>query len=84
MCLRTLVVGFHGGGGPEYATSRNGYWLNEGEAYSVRSGTQVLSGNDTKGTREISDKLDQAQLTAFYFDVSRMETRLIEFWEGRV
>jgi glycosyltransferase involved in cell wall biosynthesis len=84
MSLRTLVVGFHGGGGLEYATSRNGYWLNEGEliqcAQELRSCLEMIR----RGTRETSDKLHQGQLTASHFDVSRMKTRLIEFWEGRV
>ena len=79
MSLRTLVVGFHGGGGLEYATSRNGYWLNEGElvqcAQELKSCLELIR----RGAREISEKLDQGQLTASYFDVSRMKTRLIEF-----
>jgi glycosyltransferase involved in cell wall biosynthesis len=49
MSLRTLVVGFHGGGGLEYATSRNGYWLNEGELIQCVQEPRY-SGNDTEGS----------------------------------
>ncbi len=84
MSLRTLVVGFHGGGGLEYATSRNGYWLNEGELIPCVQQLKCCLDMIRKGTGEIRDKLDQGQLTASSFDVSRMKARLIEFWKGRV
>ena len=49
-------------------------------AQELRSCVEMIR----RGAREISDKLDQGQLTASYLDVSRMKTRVIEFWEGRV
>jgi Glycosyl transferases group 1 len=84
MSLRTLVVGFHGGGGLEYARARNGYWLNEGELIQCVQQLKSCLEMIRSGAREIRDKLDQGQLTASSFDVSRMKARLIEFWEGRV
>jgi hypothetical protein len=84
MSLRTLVVSFHGGGGLEYASPRNGYWVNEGDltqrVLELKSCLELIR----RGTHEIRDKLDQGQLTASYFDVSRMKAMLIKFWEGRV
>ncbi len=31
MSAGALVVGFHGGGGLDYATPRNGFWRSEGD-----------------------------------------------------
>ena len=85
MSHRTLVVGYHGDGGLEYASPRNGYWIDEGDlvgcadalAYAVR---MIHDG----GRREITDKLDEGQATAARYDQSAMRDKLLQFWLERV
>ena len=84
MSHRTLVVGFHGDGGREYATPRNGYWIDEGDlvgcADALADAVRLLKA----GRREVLDKLDQGQATAARYDRANMREKLLAFWSERV
>ncbi|MCW6511432.1 glycosyltransferase [Lichenifustis flavocetrariae] len=84
MSYRTLVVGFHGDGGREYATSRNGYWLAEGDLLGCADALALACHMLAAGSREVADVLDEAQATAARFNMGNTQAKLVEFWSERV
>ena len=84
MSLRTLVVGFHGDGGREYATHRNGYWLDEGDLVGCADVLARAVRMRQAGAREVIDMLDEAQATAARFSVAAMRDKLLAFWSERI
>jgi hypothetical protein len=76
MAAGCLVCGFDGGGGKEYATAKNGYWVAEGDlegfARTLDAALKVGAG----GTAMIS----AAQATAAEFNEMRFELELGTAW----
>ncbi len=80
MACGCVVVGFHGGGGLEYASSENGYWCEEGDIIEfVRTLGHVVSlidNNDEKVNKVRNQALKKAR--EYTFD--RQEGELLDFW----
>ena len=80
MACGCIVVGFHGGGGLEYASSENGYWCEEGDIIKfVRTLGHVVSlidNNDKKVNKVRNRALKKAR--EYTFD--RQEGELLDFW----
>jgi hypothetical protein len=84
MSHRTLVVGYHGDGGREYATSRNGYWIDDGNlvgcADALADAVRMLQA----GSGEVANVLDEGEATAARYSIANMRDRLLAFWSERV
>ncbi len=80
MACGCIVVGFHGGGGLEYASSENGYWCNEGDIIEcVRKLGHVVSVIDNN-EEEVNKVRNQALKKAGEYTFARQERELINFW----
>ncbi len=83
MSVRTLVVGFHGGGGLEYATPRNGYWLDEGDLSGCAEALSTAVDLLRRRSGEAADLIDEGVLTAGRFSMDAMQEKLLAFWSER-
>jgi hypothetical protein len=80
MACGCIVVGFHGGGGLEYASSENGYWCEEGNIIEcVRTLGHVVSIIDNND-KEANKIRNQALKKADEYTFERQEKELINFW----
>jgi hypothetical protein len=80
MASGCTVVGFHGGGGLEYASSENGYWCEEGnviECVKTLGNVVSLINNDDK---EINKRKEQALKKSSEYTFDRQERELLNFW----
>ena len=84
MARRTLPVGFHGGGGLEYVTPRNGTWIAEGDLSGCADALADAVRLVHAGAREVVDKLDEGRATAARYGMDAMRERLFAFWSERV
>ena len=84
MARRTLPVGFHGQGGLEYATPRNGTWIAEGDLSGCADALADAVRLVHAGAREVADKLDEGRATAARYGMEAMRERLLAFWSERV
>ena len=84
MARRTLPVGFHGGGGLEYATPRNGTWVADGDHLGCADALADAVRLVHAGAREVADKLDEGRATAARYGMDAMRERLLAFWSERV
>lgn len=84
MALGTLVVGFHGDGGLDYATARNGFWCEEGDfhacADAIARALSLLAGD----RREAADMIAEGRRTATGYAPARMKDALDAFWRPRI
>ncbi len=80
MASGCAVVGFHGGGGLEYASSENGYWCEEGdviECAKTLGNVVSLINNDDE---EINNVKEHALKKASEYTFDRQERELLNFW----
>ena len=80
MASGCTVVGFHGGGGLEYASSENGYWCEEGnviECVKTLGNVVSLINNDDE---EINKVKEQALKRTSEYTFDRQERELLDFW----
>lgn len=85
MACGALVVGFKGGGGQEYATATNGFWVADEDAVAMsdclrdlmRSYRQAPDDPRWQSVREVGIA------TASRYSAEREESALIAFWNSR-
>ncbi len=80
MACGCVVVGFHGDGGLEYASSDNAFWCEEGNLVEcARTLGQVISLiiNEDKIVNKVKDK---ALEKAGEYSFDRQEEELLDFW----
>lgn len=80
MACGCIVVGFHGDGGREYASSDNGFWCEEGNviecAKTLGNVVSLINNEDEKISRVKKQALKKA--TEYTYD--RQENDLLRFW----
>lgn len=76
-----LVVGFHGGGGHEYATAENGDWFDDGDHLAL---VDALAGrlDGLIAGQDFSARQAAARATAASFSQARFETELEAAWSA--
>ncbi len=80
MACGCIVVGFHGGGGLEYASSENGYWCEEGDIIEcVRTLGNVIS-NIKNNDKKVNKVRSQALKKAGEYTFDRQEKEILDFW----
>jgi glycosyltransferase involved in cell wall biosynthesis len=80
MACGCIVVGFHGGGGLEYASSENGYWCEEGNIIEcVRTLGHVASLIDNND-ENVNKVRNQALKKAGEYTLDRQEKEILDFW----
>jgi glycosyltransferase involved in cell wall biosynthesis len=80
MACGCIVVGFHGGGGLEYASSENGYWCEEGDIIEcVRTLGHVVSLIDNNDEK-VNKVRNRALKKAGEYTFDRQEGELLDFW----
>lgn len=78
MASGCLVCGFHGGGGQEYATDLNGWWVSEGEwAQFARYLDMALTCSDA----EVKRRTDAGKETAARFGEAQFVADLAKAWD---
>jgi hypothetical protein len=81
MATGALVVGFHGGGGTEYATSENGDWFDDGAhldvAETLARRIDELRAGETFHARRLAGRA-----TAAHFNAAAFEAQLAEAWRA--
>jgi hypothetical protein len=74
-----LVVGFHGGGGREYATPQNGDWFDEGEHLALAEALAArLDG--LRAGEDFTARRAAGYATAAEFSPARFEAELSAAW----
>jgi glycosyltransferase involved in cell wall biosynthesis len=80
MASRTLVIGFDGYGGKEYATPANGFWFEPEQLEEVADRLAVSVAAIGRGDPEIETMLDAGTATAARYGRDRARTILGEFY----
>lgn len=80
MACGCAVVGFHGGGGLEYASNDNGFWCEEGNVIecvkTLGNVVSLINNNDEK----INKVKEQALKKTSEYTFDRQERELLNFW----
>jgi hypothetical protein len=79
MAAGALVVGFHGGGGLEYATPENGDWFDDGQAPAIADRLAELVDRLRAGER-FEARREAGRRTAGEFSRETFETALRAAW----
>ena len=80
MSCGCLVIGFHGAGGLDYATSKNGFWCEEGNLFGCSKtlvkvvSSLICDGDDLEKIKQ------QAIMTAKRYSIQRQEKEVVQFW----
>lgn len=80
MAAKCLVVGFHGGGGREYATTKNGYWSEDWDLVSCARNLGNALDALTEGNANLM--IHNGLITAQRYTVERQRKALLEFWNA--
>jgi len=75
------VVGFHGYGGLEYATDKNGFWCEEGNIIECSKKLADVVALMVSGDDRISAVKRQALKTTQEYTFERQERELVDFWK---
>ena len=79
MACGTLVVGFHAGGGQEYATPDNGDWFDDGRHFEIAEALERLLDGLRAGERFEARRAAGAR-TAAEFNKPAFEAQLAQAW----
>ena len=82
MSVGTLVVGFHGGGGLEYASARNGAWIPEGDLEGCVEALHDTLQGVVSGRRAITDQISEGRFAAARFSQDAAREALVRVWSG--
>ena len=83
MSAGALVVGFHGGGGLDYATPRNGLWCVEGDLMACADELDNALNLLRSGRGEGRDMIAEGRRTAACYEPQRMAEALVAFWKSQ-
>ena len=81
MAAGALVIGFHGGGGQEYASAENGDWFDDGRHFEIAETLAQRIGEILAGERFEARRAAGAR-TAADFSREAFERQLALAWEG--
>ena len=84
MSAGALVVGFHGGGGLDYATSRNGFWRPEGDLVGCADALAEALTLLCSGRSEARDMIAEGHRTASAYGSKELTEALVAFWQPQV
>lgn len=79
MAAGALVVGFHGGGGRDYATAENGDWFGDQDHLALIEALEARLDGLIAGA-DVSDRLAAGAATAAAFSRPRFEAELAGAW----
>ena len=79
-----LVVGFHGGGGLDYATARNGLWREEGDLVGCADALAEALTLLRAGRSEAADMVTEGRRTASRYSPEALHAALSSFWKPMV
>jgi hypothetical protein len=82
MAAGCLVVGFAGGGGLDYASSDNGVWVEDDNAWALAEALEqtVVALTDPDAASLLDAKRAAGRLTASTYNRARFERDLMAFW----
>lgn len=78
MSAGCIVVGFHGLGGSEFATSRNGFWCSDGDI--LQCVDQIQFALSILGTNTAREIINNGMKTATLYGLEPFKTQLVGFW----
>lgn len=81
MACGCVVVGFHGYGGLEYATSDNGFWCPEGDPIACAKMLCRVAEKMKQGSQDVEAVVRNALATAAWYVPTRQERELIDYWQ---
>lgn len=81
MACGAIVVGFHGGGGLEYATADNGLWFGDDDPGAVADAVVATLDAFASGER-FEPLLEAGRATAAAFSREAFETQLKDAWQA--
>jgi len=82
MAAGCVVVGYHGGGGLDYATESNGRWYDEETPDNLIHLLADTVGRLRADPDAFSDLLEGGRATAARYSKAAMEDALLKFWRG--
>ena len=80
MASRTLVVGFDGYGGKEFATEKNGHWYEADDLEAVADGLAAAVDAIERNDPAIAAMLDEGVATASHYDRAKTAAALSAFY----
>jgi len=81
MASGCLVVGFHGEGGLEYMTERNGWWADAGDWKTCVNGLAAALDMYDVGGAMLDDRKAAMAETVARYSPARLERDLVAFWQ---
>lgn len=84
MAAGALVVGFHGGGGLDYATPRNGLWCPEGDLVGCADALGEALTALRAGRAEARDMIEEGRRTALRYTPATLRDALVAFWNAQL
>jgi glycosyltransferase involved in cell wall biosynthesis len=75
-----LVVGFHGGGGREYATTENGDWFEDWDLVGV---ARALV-HAVRNAANMGRRIEAALRAGAHYDIATTREKLVQYWTRRV
>lgn len=84
MTAGALVVGFHGGGGLDYATPRNGLWRDEGDLVGCTDAAAEALALLRDGKSEAVDMVEEGRRTAARYSPDALRDALVTFWDAQL
>jgi glycosyltransferase involved in cell wall biosynthesis len=79
MAAGCLVCGYHGGGGTEYSTPDNGFWVEDGDVVGF---VHALAAALRLTPQEIDSRVEAGRITAAAFSEHRFRSELEEAWSS--
>lgn len=76
MASGCIVVGYHGGGGCDYATAQNGFWHSPEDMEGVVDSLAIALSGFMSGSPVISKMVEQGRLTAQAYGEARVSEQL--------
>jgi glycosyltransferase involved in cell wall biosynthesis len=84
MACGCLVAGFHGDGGREYATDRNGWWADNGDWKTAIDGLAAALDLVATGGHDLEARRRAMDATVKRYSPARLEAELLAFWHGEL
>ena len=86
MACGCLVVGFAGGGGQEYATQKNGFWVPDEDPMALAKTLEAVVSDACEHPQkpEFEEIRRQALETAKQYSLQKQKERLVDFWSKRL
>ncbi|MGE0715797.1 MAG: glycosyltransferase [Alphaproteobacteria bacterium] len=80
LAAEALVVGFHGGGGEEYANAENGTWIRDGDIDGCVAGLGKLLERVKAGDPDLARVRAAGRATAAAYSIEKRDAAILAFW----